>query len=501
MRNIEVLRNYYLGKDPQLKETMSDNSLRLCGIHGRHYVLRTELIAKLEALKNRVDAEDLRLQGEIDELNLWKDTTPFVLDSDLATALSNYYTKTQVDNLLSVIPRFSIEVVAQLPTQDISTTTIYLAPSEDPQAANSYDEFIYVNNSWEQIGSTAIDMSDYYTKEEVNAKTFINTLTQDITIPENSELNPLLLSTGWWYTGEHVIYYGENVDPTIHNNALFYFNADVGDQWFYFLPPNLEDGWNQLGTYLWFDNTDHIWQYSGYGVTYIINNQSTDMSIPTAGAVYEFAQSKMAKELTEDVYLVDGVAPSLTNNTLYYTGSHSIYVNGTKNTNFDNSFFMYWDLSDGITNSYNITKVWGAGYPYVDLFYTSDTATPTWEETKSEILYKKDITTSMPANVTSPAWDRRAPSTKLFKTQLDLKQDTLSAGSNITISSNTISATDTTYSAFTGTDGVSAGTSGLVPAPATTDDGKFLCADGTWQTAGGGGTTITYGTTDLTPRS
>lgn len=51
----------------------------------------------------------------------------------------------------------------------------------------------------------------------------------------------------------------------------------------------------------------------------------------------------------------------------------------------------------------------------------------------------------------------------------------------------TIEVSDTTYSDFTGTDGSSAGAAGLVPAPATTDAGKFLKADGTWDTAGGGG--------------
>ena len=56
----------------------------------------------------------------------------------------------------------------------------------------------------------------------------------------------------------------------------------------------------------------------------------------------------------------------------------------------------------------------------------------------------------------------------------------LTAGNNITIAGNTISATDTTYSNFTGTDGTSAGVAGLVPAPATTDAGKVLGADGTW---------------------
>lgn len=40
---------------------------------------------------------------------------------------------------------------------------------------------------------------------------------------------------------------------------------------------------------------------------------------------------------------------------------------------------------------------------------------------------------------------------------------------------------------FTGTDGIEDGSEGFVPAPYTQDAGKFLCADGTWQDAGGGG--------------
>jgi len=71
---------------------------------------------------------------------------------------------------------------------------------------------------------------------------------------------------------------------------------------------------------------------------------------------------------------------------------------------------------------------------------------------------------------------------------------TYTAGTNVQISSgNVISATDTTYSNFTGTDGTAVGTAGLVPAPATTDAGKFLKADGTWTTVPAG-TTYTAGT-------
>lgn len=53
-------------------------------------------------------------------------------------------------------------------------------------------------------------------------------------------------------------------------------------------------------------------------------------------------------------------------------------------------------------------------------------------------------------------------------------------GANLSLTSGTLSATDTTYSAFTGADGTSAGTSGLVPAPSATDNGKYLKGDGTW---------------------
>ena len=68
---------------------------------------------------------------------------------------------------------------------------------------------------------------------------------------------------------------------------------------------------------------------------------------------------------------------------------------------------------------------------------------------------------------------------------------TYTAGDNIQISAdNVISATDTTYSNFVGTDGVDAGTAGLVPAPATTDAGKYLKADGTWGTVNAGPTVV-----------
>lgn len=71
------------------------------------------------------------------------------------------------------------------------------------------------------------------------------------------------------------------------------------------------------------------------------------------------------------------------------------------------------------------------------------------------------------------------------------KQDALTAGSNITITGTTISATDTTYTSFIGTDGLEDGAAGLVPAPVVADAGKYLKADGSWATPPG--TTYTAG--------
>ena len=82
---------------------------------------------------------------------------------------SETYTQAEVNSLIGAITTMDIRVVQELPTEDISTTTIYLVPSTSAGTSNAYDEYIYVNQNWEMIGTTAVDLSDYYTKSEVNA--------------------------------------------------------------------------------------------------------------------------------------------------------------------------------------------------------------------------------------------------------------------------------------------------------------------------------------------
>lgn len=62
---------------------------------------------------------------------------------------------------------FDVQVVQELPATG-EAHTLYFVPSADPKTQNIYDEYLYANNAWEQVGSTAVDMSDYYTKSEVD---------------------------------------------------------------------------------------------------------------------------------------------------------------------------------------------------------------------------------------------------------------------------------------------------------------------------------------------
>lgn len=83
---------------------------------------------------------------------------------------SETYTQAEVDALIAAIVTIDIQVVASLPISDISTTTIYLVPTSDPELQNIYDEYINTDGTsggWELIGTTAIDLSNYVTTTDL----------------------------------------------------------------------------------------------------------------------------------------------------------------------------------------------------------------------------------------------------------------------------------------------------------------------------------------------
>ena len=175
-----------------LKQNITDNSLQttskqivgaineLIAALADYYTITqtdTALAAKQNITDSSLDTTSKQIVGAINEL-----LGRFV----------NYYTKSEVNDLVDNIQLLNIEVVQTLPTTDIDTHTIYFVPKPTPSQNDVYDEYMYVNNTWDLIGTTEVDLTNYYNKSEVDTLLAAkqNTLTFDSTPTANSN-NPV----------------------------------------------------------------------------------------------------------------------------------------------------------------------------------------------------------------------------------------------------------------------------------------------------------------------
>lgn len=77
---------------------------------------------------------------------------------DIVTlALARKYANKKIAELAAV--GFAPKIMDSLPTEDINEHTLYLVPASDGINSNGYLEYIYINGSWECVGSTIIDFS------------------------------------------------------------------------------------------------------------------------------------------------------------------------------------------------------------------------------------------------------------------------------------------------------------------------------------------------------
>ena len=77
-----------------------------------------------------------------------------IVDSSTSTR------KLSLATLFNYMTYSSMIFVTELPTTDISTTTIYLVPHSG--STTDWDEYIYRENEWVLIGTSTIDLSAIY---------------------------------------------------------------------------------------------------------------------------------------------------------------------------------------------------------------------------------------------------------------------------------------------------------------------------------------------------
>ena len=127
-------------------------------------------IKDIEARRTKLNIEDLPKN-----LSAFSNDVGFI-DNTVNNLINYYkksetYTKNEIDQKLSA--KWDSKFVDELPTEDISTSTIYFLKRKKEQGTTQYendvyDEYIYTG-TWELIGNTYVDLSDYYRKSEVKS--------------------------------------------------------------------------------------------------------------------------------------------------------------------------------------------------------------------------------------------------------------------------------------------------------------------------------------------
>lgn len=217
-------------------------------------------LAGIEAGAEKNKIEHITLNGV--EQTITNKTVALTVITKAVNDLANYYTKTQtyskseINSLINSISTGGFEVVSTLPSTDISTTTIYLVADTSPSADNTYDEYIYVNNTWEKIGSTAMDLSGYVTTTNLTSILNSYVTTTDLSTLLNQKVDKVTgkgLSTNDYTTAEKNKLAGieagaeENVieSITVNGTSQTVTNKNVN----ILIPSTADTGWMQMTLY------------------------------------------------------------------------------------------------------------------------------------------------------------------------------------------------------------------------------------------------------------
>ena len=95
-------------------------------------------------------------------------------DSGFVTATevaSDYYDKSDINSMIEGLHSVSIQIVSSLPVSG-SANIIYFVPKTG-STGDVYDEYMWISDAWEHIGSTEVDLTGYATQTWVQNQNYI----------------------------------------------------------------------------------------------------------------------------------------------------------------------------------------------------------------------------------------------------------------------------------------------------------------------------------------
>ena len=125
------------------------------------YINNLILLGKIKTVQDLINTTDIDLGNHLDNFVIHvtqedKDAWNAMLEN------AKKYAKELFDSATSL----QAIKVNELPTEDIKEMCIYLI-STDPKENNYYEEYMYIDNQWELIGNTKVNLESYILKTEV----------------------------------------------------------------------------------------------------------------------------------------------------------------------------------------------------------------------------------------------------------------------------------------------------------------------------------------------
>ena len=249
----------------------SDNLITSGGVYSAIKKVEQSSEESNQELLNKISEVNTNLTNEISQIrtvNIPNAIKESIIDNLDSTATDKALSANQGNILKTMIGNLAnlrIEVVTELPsTGEVNVIYLVKKAGKNPDV---HDEYIYVENTWEKIGNTEVDLSNYYTKEQVYSKSEVYTKTEVDNIKNDIESNiPTIPNVETGMTGVGNVITSIEVDAINKHKVIatkgtsVYSKAEIDEKLF-------DSGFGDVIAEAPFTTSDRVITSSGAGKT------------------------------------------------------------------------------------------------------------------------------------------------------------------------------------------------------------------------------------------